>query len=98
MSISEEDRALIEAHIRAKGVTRCPTFALTPLEEIRYRDGRRNKKVDPRIAERNRLIERLHKEGLTQRAIAEALNVNQATISHRVRWIVYRDSLGKKSG
>lgn len=96
MSLSEEEKVLIEAHIKARGVIVCPPSTFTPMHEIRYRDRNRNVKPNPRLEERNRMIDRLHAEGLSQAAIAKALDINPAAVSYRVQWITYKASLPKK--
>lgn len=97
MSLSDDDRALVEAHIARKGVTRCPDATYTPLPEIRWHDKKRNVAPDPLVAKRNKLIDRLYEEGLSQKQISEALSVNQSIVSTRVQWIRYRKTLGAKS-
>lgn len=96
MPLSDEDRALIEGHIAKNGVTLCPAATYTPLTEIRFLDKSRNVAPDPTVEKRNKLIDRLYSEGLTQRQIAEALAVNVSVISNRVQWIKYKATLTDK--
>lgn len=93
MSLSSEERALIEAYIAKKGVTRCPDATYTPMTEIRFLDKKRNVAPDPAVVKRNKLIDRLYEEGLTQRQICEALCINQSIVSNRVQWIRYKATL-----
>lgn len=97
MSLSDEERALIEGHIAKHGVTLCPAATYTPLPEIRWHDKKRNVAPDPTVMKRNKLIDRLYSEGLTQRQIAEALAVNVSVISTRVQWIKYKATLDQKA-
>lgn len=97
MSLSDEERALIEGHIAKNGVTLCPAATYTPLPEIRWHNKKRNVAPDPTVMKRNKLIDRLYSEGLTQRQIAEALAVNVSVISTRVQWIKYKATLDQKA-
>ena len=97
MSLSDEERALIEGHIAKNGVTLCPAATYTPLPEIRWHDKKRNGAPDPTDMKRNKLIDRLYSEGLTQRQIAEALAVNVSVISTMVQWIKYKATLDQKA-
>ena len=97
MSLSDEERALIEGHIAKNGVTLCPAATYTPLPEIRWHDKKRNVAPDPTVMKRNKLIDRLYSEGLTQRQIAEALAVNVSVISTMVQWIKYKATLDQKA-
>lgn len=98
MTISKEEREMIDAFIKKNGVTCCPPCTYTPYHEIRHHDRNRNVKLDTKLAERNKMIDRLHSEGLTQSAIAIALSINPATVSARVQWITYKASQPKQSG
>ena len=84
---------LIEAHIARKGVTRCPDATYTPISEVRWHARKRNVAPDQTVVKRNKLIDRLYEEGLTQRQIAEALSINASIVSTRVQWIRYKATL-----
>ena len=96
MSLSDEEREMIEGHIAKHGVTLCPAATYTPLPEIRWHDKKRNVAPDPTVQKRNKLIDRLYSEGLSQRQIAEALSVYPSIVSTRVQWIKYKATLDNK--
>ena len=98
MSLSESDRDMVASFIKKKGVTRCPDATYTPLPEIRFKDKSKNVPADKTVEKRNKLIDRLYSEGLTQRQVCEALCLNQSIVSTRFQWLKYKDTLATRSG